>query len=277
MGGGAQRLVWRVNVEPKKSGARCARARTRGQNPLVSNISIQLIVTSFPGENDEGRDHDDQLSTTGWSPQLFPIHHLQPSYYRSSAPQSTYFTVRGQSYFSRLPKYRPPPIPLSARRVRTPRLCCGGRIDSPGGEGDGGSIFWKTREIGLPSYSKICTLCSALSALNFFIHINTSTRYGCCCRQWIHWYMHMQIADKGYSDFNNLMSSPAKSCQIIVLKMFVKNVFQLVEQFLRICILRDSKTYSISTQWTLKKLITPKNASFYADFKSVEIIGNKCT
>jgi len=35
-----------------------------------------------------------------------------------------------------------------------------GRTDSPGGgEGDGGSIFWKTREIGLPSYSKICTLC----------------------------------------------------------------------------------------------------------------------
>ncbi len=40
----------------------------------------------------------------------------------------------------------------------TPRLCCRGRTDSPGGEGDGGSIFWKTREIGLPSYSKICTL-----------------------------------------------------------------------------------------------------------------------
>ncbi len=31
-------------------------------------------------------------------------------------------------------------------------------LDSPGGEGDGGSIFWKTREIGLPSYSKICAL-----------------------------------------------------------------------------------------------------------------------
>jgi hypothetical protein len=28
----------------------------------------------------------------------------------------------------------------------------------PGGDGDGGSMFWKTREIGLPSYSKICTL-----------------------------------------------------------------------------------------------------------------------
>jgi hypothetical protein len=25
---------------------------------------------------------------------------------------------------------------------------------SPGGEGDGGSIFWKTTEIGLPFYSK---------------------------------------------------------------------------------------------------------------------------
>ncbi len=33
-----------------------------------------------------------------------------------------------------------------------------GRTDSTGGEGDGGSIFWKTIEIGLPSYSKICTL-----------------------------------------------------------------------------------------------------------------------
>ncbi len=61
--------------------------------------------------------------------------------------------VRGQSYFSRLPKYWPP-IPLSARRVCTPRLCCGGRTDSAGG-GDGGSIFWKTREIGLPSYNDL--------------------------------------------------------------------------------------------------------------------------
>jgi hypothetical protein len=33
-GGGAQRPVWRVN-EPKKTGARSARARARGQNPLV--------------------------------------------------------------------------------------------------------------------------------------------------------------------------------------------------------------------------------------------------
>jgi len=33
-GGGAQRPVWHVN-KPKKTGARSARARTRGQNPLV--------------------------------------------------------------------------------------------------------------------------------------------------------------------------------------------------------------------------------------------------
>jgi hypothetical protein len=38
-GGGAQRLVWRVN-ESKKTGARSARARTRGQNPLVYNIML---------------------------------------------------------------------------------------------------------------------------------------------------------------------------------------------------------------------------------------------
>ncbi len=37
--------------------------------------------------------------------------------------QSTYFTVRGKSYFSRLPKYWPP-IPLSARRVCPPPRDC---------------------------------------------------------------------------------------------------------------------------------------------------------
>ncbi len=50
----------------------------------------------------------------------------------------------------------PPHPPLCPASVQcTPRLCCGGRTHSPGGEGDGGSIFWKTRDIGLPSYSII--------------------------------------------------------------------------------------------------------------------------
>ncbi len=64
-------------------------------------------------------------------------------------------TVRGKSYVSRLPKYWPP-TPLSARWVCTPRLCWGGgggRTHSPGGEGGGESIFWKTIDIGLPYYS----------------------------------------------------------------------------------------------------------------------------
>ncbi len=39
MGGGTQRPVGRGN-EPKKTGARSARARTRGQNPLVYHIFI---------------------------------------------------------------------------------------------------------------------------------------------------------------------------------------------------------------------------------------------
>ena len=46
-------------------------------------------------------------------------------------------TVRGPSYVLRLPKYWPP-TPLSARRLCTPRLCCGGRTHSPGGEGGWG-------------------------------------------------------------------------------------------------------------------------------------------
>jgi hypothetical protein len=39
-GGGAQCPVWHSN-EPKKTGARSARARTRGQNPLVQNNKMQ--------------------------------------------------------------------------------------------------------------------------------------------------------------------------------------------------------------------------------------------
>jgi hypothetical protein len=41
-GGGAQRPVWRVN-EPEKTGARSARARTRGQNPLVHYMSFRNL------------------------------------------------------------------------------------------------------------------------------------------------------------------------------------------------------------------------------------------
>jgi hypothetical protein len=53
----------------------------------------------------------------------------------------------------------PPPLPLAPQQRQ-------GGTHSPGGEGDGGSIFWKTREIGLPSYSKIFTLCIGVSVLS---------------------------------------------------------------------------------------------------------------
>ncbi len=42
VGGGAQRPVWHVN-EPKKTGARSARTRTRGQNPLVDKKYICAV------------------------------------------------------------------------------------------------------------------------------------------------------------------------------------------------------------------------------------------
>jgi hypothetical protein len=48
----------------------------------------------------------------------------------------------------------PPPSPPGECVLCTPAFVGGGRTHSPGGEGDGGgSIFWKTRDIGLPSYS----------------------------------------------------------------------------------------------------------------------------
>ncbi len=40
----------------------------------------------------------------------------------------------------------------------------GGRTHSPGGEGGGGSIFWKTRDIGLPSYSNNLSTVAGVSA-----------------------------------------------------------------------------------------------------------------
>jgi hypothetical protein len=57
----------------------------------------------------------------------------------SFSPQSTYFTVRGQSYFISLVFQNiDPPIPLSARRVCPPPATKAGGTHSPGGEGDGG-------------------------------------------------------------------------------------------------------------------------------------------
>ena len=50
-GGGAQRPVRRGN-EPKKTGARSARARTRGQNPLVLTESLPLFSKHMHGFSD---------------------------------------------------------------------------------------------------------------------------------------------------------------------------------------------------------------------------------
>jgi len=53
---------------------------------------------------------------------------------------------REQSCVLRLPKYRPP-TPPSTRRVCLPPATKAGR------RGGWGSIFWKTQDIGLASYS----------------------------------------------------------------------------------------------------------------------------
>ncbi len=60
----------------------------------------------------------------------------------------------------RLPKYWPPNSPFRPASLSSPRnKGGGGGVHTHRAERwMGGSIFWKTREIGLPSYSKICTL-----------------------------------------------------------------------------------------------------------------------
>ncbi len=43
MGGGARSAPFSVAMNAKKTGARSARARTRGQNPLVAKIVLFLL------------------------------------------------------------------------------------------------------------------------------------------------------------------------------------------------------------------------------------------
>jgi hypothetical protein len=73
----------------------------------------------------------------------------------------------------------PPPPPLHPASVYPPPLL-GGRIHSPGEEGGGGSIFWKTRDIGLPSYSNNLSTVSTLHKKVLDLHLNglsASDRY----------------------------------------------------------------------------------------------------
>jgi hypothetical protein len=62
----------------------------------------------------------------------------------------------------------PPPSPPVECVLPPTKAGC---THSPGGEGDGGSIFWETRDIGLPSYS------NNLSTVVLFVYINSGTLY----------------------------------------------------------------------------------------------------
>ncbi len=80
------------------------------------------------------------ISESGWDVSPALISHFSPlsiEFY----PQSKYFTVRGQYYFSRLLKYWPP-IPLSPASLSFPRNK-GGGTHSPGERGMGGQYFGK--------------------------------------------------------------------------------------------------------------------------------------
>jgi hypothetical protein len=70
--------------------------------------------------------------------------------------------------------------PLPSGECVRPTFVGGGRTHSPGGKGGGGSIFWKTKDMGLPSYSNnlstgsrlghsFCLLRNGVSSVFFFI------------------------------------------------------------------------------------------------------------
>ncbi len=58
--GGRAAPVWRV-YEPKKTGARSARARTRGQNPLVLYVLVIKLTKKTRRRVSRGRDIDGKI------------------------------------------------------------------------------------------------------------------------------------------------------------------------------------------------------------------------
>ncbi len=70
----------------------------------------------------------------------------------------------------------PPPTPLSTHRVCPPPAPKAGGTHSPGGEGGGGSIFWKTPAMGLASY----TIISLRASVCYYCTVYTCHRRPCC-------------------------------------------------------------------------------------------------
>ncbi len=67
----------------------------------------------------------------------------------------TYVEYRAVSASSKILTPHPPPPPLSTQRVCPPPAPKAGGTHSTGGVEGGGSIFWKTPDIGLASYTII--------------------------------------------------------------------------------------------------------------------------
>jgi hypothetical protein len=92
------------------------------------------------------------------------------------------------------------PTHFPARRVRVPpRLWCGVRIHSLGGEGGEGSIFWKTPDTALystyvstlccPVFSKLCTGFTLYNAVNYRINmeLDRQSLFGLHMHNCTHW------------------------------------------------------------------------------------------
>jgi hypothetical protein len=86
------------------------------------------------------------------------------------------------------------PHPLTARRVCTPHLWCGGRTQTLGGEGvGGGSIFWKTPDTALYS-TFVSTLCMAAPlSCSGPLHLAQQVYFSQLCQQDHAWHQRFYI------------------------------------------------------------------------------------
>jgi hypothetical protein len=119
-------------------------------------------------------------------------------------------TVRGQSYVYRLPKYWPP-TPLSARRVcRPPQQRRG--VHTRRAERGGWSIFWKTRGIGLPSYSNNLSTAVLIgwdpATTPLPPRLGSYTRALLVSQDWRHLYVTPWLPARPEPVFVNLLRSP---------------------------------------------------------------------
>ncbi len=137
------------------------KCRSNRKNIYVCSDTLSLIRSSCHGASATTRP---QISTT-WSPS--PTWGMTPSRLSMDPCRHKVLTYIEYRAVSGVFRTIGPPPPLYPESVSSPRPK-GGGYTLTGRWGGGGSIFRKTPDIGLTSYSMISTVCRTFSSIAYY-------------------------------------------------------------------------------------------------------------